>query len=455
MSKPSRLRRILLPVLLAVVLLGGGYFAVAKYRASQPQLDYTYAKPSGDVVDYPDARFAVISDLHYYDTSLGTSGSAFEEVLGSDRKLLKETAALLTLAIDEILATDVEFVLVPGDMTKDGELVNHEAVAAELSRLTSAGIEVLVIPGNHDVNNPLSYRYEGDKTILVDNVSAEDFAEIYSACGYGDALYRDENSLSYVAEPVEGLWVLAIDSTLSENNQPGEEEIVEGSMNQAQEQWVEQVLGEARAQDKAVICLMHHGVVEHWDGQSKLHSDYLIDDFPYVGKLLASYGVRAAFTGHYHAQDIAQADFGQSGVLYDIETGSLATAPSPLRVCELAGGTLAISSTQLVDDLKPGTDFAEQASDFVFDTVKSEAFRTLRGYKVSEKDSEKIADFVSSAFVAHYSGDEDPADEPDFDTGELGLWSRFIYSQQEYVVEGLWQDPEPADNDIKLELTAK
>jgi hypothetical protein len=52
------------------------------------------------MVEYPNAKFAVISDLHYYDNSLGTTGTAFEEVLKSDRKLLKDSADLLDLTIE-------------------------------------------------------------------------------------------------------------------------------------------------------------------------------------------------------------------------------------------------------------------------------------------------------------------------------------------------------------------
>ncbi|MBN2840004.1 MAG: hypothetical protein JXP37_03500, partial [Coriobacteriia bacterium] len=85
-------------------------------------------------------------------------------------------------------------------------------------------------------------------------------------------------------------------------------------------------------------------------------------------------------------------------------------------------------------------------------TIASEAFDVSRGYWVSEDDSDYIASKVAPAFVAHYNGDEDPADKPVIDTGELSLWGRFIWSQQRYVVDGLWADVEPADNDVALEL---
>ncbi|MBN2822798.1 MAG: metallophosphoesterase [Coriobacteriia bacterium] len=451
--KRQRTAKTLLGILAGLVVIGVAYTAVSSYLESLPALDYVMADPVVQGAIYPDARFAVMSDLHYYDVALGTTGAAFEEVLGSDRKLLVQTADLLELAIDDILESGVEFVLIPGDLTKDGEVVNHEDVVAALVRLRDAGVGVYVVPGNHDANNPEAFEFDGDESRPVEVLTQADFADHYSDFGYGDAIMRDESSLSYVAEPVDGLWLLAIDSTRSEENEPDGEEVTAGAFTQEQEQWVEQVLQQANAEGKAVICMMHHGVVEHWDGQSKLHPEYLVQDYPWVGELLASYGVRAVFTGHYHAQDISRADFGENGFIYDIETGSLATAPCPIRYCESSGSQLAISSTMVVDELQPGTDFGAEARAFVLATIETEAFDVSRGYWVSEEDSAYIASMVAPAFVAHYNGDEVASDMPVIDTGKLSLWGKFIWSQQSYVVDGLSVDIAPADNDVMLDLS--
>ena len=40
---------------------------------------------------FGEIQFAVFSDPHYYDSSLGTTGSAFEDYLMQDRKLLRES----------------------------------------------------------------------------------------------------------------------------------------------------------------------------------------------------------------------------------------------------------------------------------------------------------------------------------------------------------------------------
>ena len=400
---------------------------------------------------FPDVSFAVISDTHIYDHSLGTTGMAFDTTMSSDRKLLLESKELLDYAIQTIIKNGAHFVLISGDLTKDGELVNHQLIAGKLKVLADANIAVYVIPGNHDVNNPDAVSYSGETTLPVPTVSAEEFSQIYGNFGYNSALMRDDTSLSYVAEPAEGLWLLALDACRYKENMPGKGEIVGGKISQKTADWIASVLQAAESGGKAVIAMMHHGIVEHWKGQSKLHPDYLVEGYNEFGEFLASWNVRIAFSGHYHAQDISRSDFG-SKFLYDIETGSLVTAPCPIRFIEINNNSIQIRSETIVDKIKPGTDYAANAQAFVKRTVMLEAVKTLRRYRASLKDAEHIADAVGDAFHVHYAGDEDPAFRQSFDKSKLGLWGKFIYSQQKYVLEGLWLDLPPADNNVIFDL---
>ena len=212
------------------------------------------------------------------------------------------------------------------------------------------------------------------------------------------------------------------------------------------------MLQKASQSGKAVIVLEHHGVVEHWTGESKLHPDYLVEDYRNVGKLLASYHVELAFTGHYHAQDITRGDFNGNGSIYDIETGSLITAPCPVRYCTITGNTIQIKSRTLAGELHPGTDFEKNADQFVWDTIEREAYNTLRQYRVTENDAHSIADYITAGFMAHYKGDENISEKPAFDESKLSLWGRVVYSTRKYVVDGLWKDLPPADNNLTIDL---
>ena len=430
------------------------FIALAAFLAGcekQQPLNYDFNADTRTPPVYPDVSFAVISDIHVYNPELGSSGAAFEKVLLSDRKLLLDSIDLLDFAINEILAADVSFVLVAGDLTKDGELVNHDIVAEKLGKFTDEGIRVFVVPGNHDVNCPDAVSFAGDKSSPVPSVSREEFARIYGDFGYNDAIKRDANSLSYICEITQDLWLLAVDVTRHMENVPEKHAIVSGKTNQQTVDWIAAALREAADKNIAVMAMMHHGFAEHWEGQAKLHPDYIIQDFANFTKFLASWNVRAGFTGHYHAHDITRSDF-NGKYFYDIETGSLITAPCPIRYVQIINNEMNIRSDFIAGKIHPGTDFAEKAQAFVKHTVMLEAASTLRKFKVSEKDIAIIADAVGDAFNAHYSGDENPALRLPVDKSKLGLWGRFVLSMQQYVLDGLWKDLNPADVNTSLGL---
>ena len=441
-------------ILLTGLVLTGLLMAAACSGNGKSSLKFISPQETIAEFRYPDISFAVISDAHIYNLSLGTTGKAFEESMNSDRKLMLDSVDLLDYAIKTILDSDARFVLISGDLTKDGELINHRLMAEKLKTFRDAGIPVYVVPGNHDINNPDAVSFSGDSTSPVPSINAEEFAQIYGDFGYNAAIMRDDNSLSYVAEPVQGLWLLALDDCRYRENKPGKHEIVSGKIDQKTADWIGTALQEAYKRNKAVMVMMHHGIVESWKGKAKLHPDYLIKGFKDFGKFLASWNVKFAFTGHYHAQDVTRGDFGDK-FLYDIATGSLSTAPCPIRFVEIKNNAVNIHSETIIDKLHPGTNFAAKGRDLVTNVVKLEAVKKLRKYKVSVKDAEYIGDKIGAAFVAHYAGDEDPSQRPDFDKSKLGLWGRFIYGRQKYAFDGLWADLPPADNNVSFKLSEK
>ena len=420
-------------------------------KKEEAAINFTFPEQTQAGVNYPDTRFAVISDIHLYDHSLGTSGSALEQLMAADRKVLLDGIDLLDCAIENIIASGVSFVLISGDLTKDGELINHELTASKLKTLIDAGINVYVIPGNHDVNNPDAVSFFGDTTMPVANISAEDFAAIYGDFGYENALFRDDDSLSYIAETADGIWLLAIDSCRYRENTEGEHPLTGGKISQRTADWMAVMLQTAMDHDKAVIALMHHGVVEQWTGKKKLHPKYLIEGYEEFGHFLASYNVRLVFTGHYHAQDITLAQFNDK-FIYDIETGSLVTSPCPVRYVELQNSYFNVISETLADKLHPGSDFAEKAASVIRSAVITETKKTLKKYGVSKKNMEYVGAAVAEAFLAHYAGDEDEALRVHVDKSKLGLWGRVIYGQFKYALEGLWKDLPPEDNNARFWL---
>lgn len=55
--------------------------------------------------------------------------------------------------------------------------------------------------------------------------------------------------------------------------------------------WIKEQLEQAEKDDKFVIGMMHHGMVEHFTMQEELFKDYVVDDWEDVSKDLAEAGL--------------------------------------------------------------------------------------------------------------------------------------------------------------------
>ncbi len=406
------------------------------------------------------ARFAVIADPHLYDSELGTTGPAFEAYLAKDRKMLRESEAILASALERIEHEQPDFVILPGDLTKDGEMSSHFLLAGHLADLEAAGIEVFVIPGNHDINNPHAVAYDGDEKIPVNHVTPYDFTVIYGDFGYDQAIARDPASLSYVAEPVDGLWLFGIDSCRYAFNIAKGHPQTGGGLAPETLKWLLDKLSEARMKHKRVVGFMHHGALAHYTGQDQLYADYLVDNWDEVSRILSAAGLQLLFTGHYHANDITQSEW-EENRLYDVETGSLVTYPSPYRMVDLHGADAAVVRTFYVDQIDfdtQGLSFPDHAKAFLAGGLTQIAADQLTlppeqgGFSLSAEEASKAAPFVAQAFMAHYAGDEMP------DTAVLQQLQGYLpgadprYQALGQALGALWRDLPPSDGSAVLPL---
>lgn len=411
---------------------------------------------AGPLPGYPAARFAVIGDPHLYDAAaLGAEGEAFAAEIAYDRKMVVESAEIIGEALRRVKSAGVQFLLVPGDLTQEGERANHERFASMLADVERSGVPVYVLPGNHDILNPDAAGFGADGRQPVPGISPDEFARIYGAFGYGEALRRDPGSLSYVAEPVPGLWLLGIDACRYAENRPGRSPVTGGRLHRESLAWIETALADALRLGKAVIVFMHHGLVEHFPGQARSFDEYLVEDYPEIGRMLAGYGVRAAFTGHFHAQDAVLARFPGGSFLFDIMTGSLVTVPNVRFGTVDPGGSMAIRSepiTDLPSFSAAGRDFGAYAREFVRERIAEIAVREMRKMLVPARDAEALAPRIADAFIANYRGDERFAGGERLPTKGLSLMGRIVVGIQRSKIEGLWDDLAPPDNDLVIDL---
>ncbi|MEH2372727.1 metallophosphoesterase family protein [Nostoc sp.] len=245
-------------------------------------------------------RFAVVSDLH-----LALPHTIWDHP--SRFHLVEVSISAFKSVLEHLIQLDLDFLLLPGDLTQHGEPENHAWLQQCLAQLP---FPVYVVPGNHDVPVLLASQQ---------SIAFADFPYYYTKFGYDDP-----QQMYYIRQLLPGVKLIGLNS-----NSFNEQDEQVGCLDTKQLRWLEEVL--AASGDELVLVMVHHNVVEHLPNQSShpLANRYMLANSPELLQLLRRYGVKLVFTGHLHIQDVAYSD----GV-YDITTGSLVSYPHPYRVLE-------------------------------------------------------------------------------------------------------------------------
>ncbi len=443
---------------MTMVILMGAIFGVPAGTGKATNVENLSLSPVPDF-----NKIAVFADPHYFDPELGASGAAFEEYLSNDRKMLAESDAIVKETIEQIKNTDAGVVLIPGDLTKDGEKTCHEKFAALLADLEDCGKKVYVIDGNHDIYNPGACRYVGDQAIPVDNLSPGEFKSIYSPFGYAEAIAEDPNSLSYVVEPVNGLRIIAMDSAVYGKT--------EGAFSADTLNWIKDQISAAKLAGKTVLGMMHHNLIDHFSVQRQIFPEYVINDADQISSELAQAGMNVVFTGHFHAQDVVSKQVGNK-YIYDIENGSLVTYPSPYRLVELTADNKLIVTTSHIESINydtGGKPFPDYAKEFLVNGLQGLIPQVLAGILIKQgvppqealQQAEQMAntvvvppltinDLLADAMVAHYQGDESVNQQILPVIQGMASSADSMVKMLGGALLSIWFDPAPEDNNLTI-----
>ena len=349
-------------------------------------------------------RIAVVSDIHVMAPSLLPSGAestdAWNTYYAGQRKMLDKSAAIFDQFVTTMTSASPkpDILLITGDLTKDGEQVSHDYVKTKLKALEDEGIQCYVIPGNHDFGsegNHTQFNADGS-TADAAVLSASNFATFYTDYGYSGSAPDPNGSLSYVAEPVSGLILLAIDSH-------------SGSIGDNTLKWLCSKASQARANGKQVIAMMHHPLFPHITGGDKFISTYTVGNYETVRNKLINAGVNVILTGHFHTSDIAK-DWNDdaSKAIYDINTGLLISYPCDYRMLTLSADktTLNVSTSSLTptgmtaDDCK--TWLKNRMQTIITEKLTTKGYGTAASYAAS---------VLAEAFIFHTEGDENQSSD--------------------------------------------
>lgn len=321
-------------------------------------------------------KMAVVTDLHVYPKEyLGNEGPNYQAYVNGDRKMLKESTAILDATIERLKKSDADIILVAGDLTKDSEVLAHEIVAEKLAELEEYGKQVFVTNGNHDINAPGAEKFakvsgevsdpdRQDKVEKIDGIKANKFEELYSQFGFDESatIANDPNSTSYVTKLAKGYRLIVMDTGTYGDDKS--DQSTSGHLDNGRLEWILDQIEEAKKAGDTIIGMSHHGIVEHFDGQGDVFAPYLVKDYEDISTLLADAGMEYVFTGHFHAQDVATKTTEAGNTIIDIMTGSTVSYPSPIRFVEIDGSAnkIDIKSERIksIDGINQFEQYSEQ-----------------------------------------------------------------------------------------------
>ena len=356
-------------------------------------------------------NIVVLSDTHVMGPGLLVNdGAAWQKELANDRKLFDYSQEVFDVLMETMLSEKPDMVLITGDLTKDGELLSHQYVAGQLNRLREAGIKTFVIPGNHDFGSKHALIFDGDQSSKAEVVSREQFTELYRNHGYGAESLRDETSLSYCCEPVEGLLLIGLDSG------------TDGRLEESTLQWACQQAAQAQQQGKYVLAMMHHALLPHFNAEDQMLPSSVVQNYETVRNRLADAGVQVVLTGHIHISDIAKdynADLTRS--IYDISTGSVISYPCDYRHLSLSEDRAQLSvSTNRITTLPDHPVYGTTAKERLHQSLSRFVKRSIK--------NDMIATVAANALLIHAEGNENESEEASNIMGTLQLAKMFVSS---------------------------
>ncbi len=397
-------------------------------------------------------KLFLFSDPHYFDPSLGTETELFQKEQITEMKMHKQSKEIINKTVEIILKENVDIILIPGDLTKDGEKKSHEMVSKYLSKIEKSGKRVFVIPGNHDINNDESFTYSDNKNRLkTPTTSPKKFKELYKDFGYEEALYKDSNSLSYIAELNKNTWLLAMAPLSSKSRLKPKS--VRGEFTSSTLNWVKSKLIEAQKKNITVFGMIHHSILEHFPYMDIVRKGRLLNDWKKITPVLLDHGLNIVFTGHIHANDIVKYKKNNNFII-DILTGSTIIWPCSYRLINYNKNSKELLiNTKNINFQFLETDLQNYAYEFINKQFPIFAKKSLIQMGFNDQTIKKILPLLVKTYIAFYHGDESKNQNK-----EIIKSINFLLNDKDEmktffakVLLGIWNDDTP-DRNVKINL---
>lgn len=381
-------------------------------------------------------QIAFISDAHIQDVDGHAERVRSMEVQVQSTRLFNENYYALLAALDDVARRNIRWVVLPGDLTDNGQFFNQQKIKNILHSYTQRkGMRFFVTTGNHDPALPLGLMQKNAHFLAADGsrVTREDSCagyvsqmECYADFGffprkddcywespftsytYDKYSYEDAcresvlskrtytlcdsltaTDASYLVEPVDGLWLLAIDGGvyLPKEMKDGKWSYQGSSAgyNLVLKHkpfllpWVRKVVEEAQKRHKTLVAFSHYPLVDFNDGVSE-HVRRIWGDRRFdlhrvpeaeVSEAFLQAGLRLHFAGHMHVNDTGIWEGKDRKHLYNIQVPSIATYVPAYKILTIESDEVFRVETVALDTV-PGFDslFPLYRAEYQSDSLK-------------------------------------------------------------------------------------
>ena len=241
----------------------------------------------------------------------------------------------------------LEYLLINGDITYNGEYSNHAAFAEMLEKLeTETGVQVITLPGGKDVNNAHAASFANGEKKTVVSASPRQLKTLYANLGYDiaanvyTAYSQTSANLSYSVELDGNYRLIVIDATYF-SYQNGVNTVT-GMISDELLEWIKTECTIARYAGQEVIGMCY------WDitGEALGDNSGILSNAGDVANALAAAGMHYIYTAGSGKNDISAVITDDGKVIYDIMTAGITSFPNTYRVSSFAGG---IGTFNIVD----------------------------------------------------------------------------------------------------------
>jgi 3',5'-cyclic AMP phosphodiesterase CpdA len=426
-------------------------------------------------------------DIHYRGVHDGPTIRSFRDTISQSR-ILNESYFSLRAALDDVVQRGIKIVVMPGDLTEDGQPADIDGFI----RLTDDyrekhGMRFFATFGNHDAYGPTGKHFtktytapDGERFTIASTAGRGDFTDAnMKGPGYAELMQRladfgffrrdadlhwetpfgaddapakrtytalsDDGrntaeliDASYLVEPVEGLWLLALDSNVyqpkSGGIDPGKaSSYVDSKVGKWDAvvrhrpyllDWMADVRRRADAEGKALVVFSHYPVVaapEDDPRPAQFNGAEPLQPAPETTAAIARTGIGVHFSGHEHVCNIGRYA-GNGHTLVDVALPAVCSFPPAFRVLTCSSEAIAVETVAVTD--APGI------------AILAETYR---------REAEKDTDLAEAAALLTSA-----EDFGDFMSRQLGVAVRGVLAKKHFGKDFAAHGDRPLADGLKL-----